>query len=104
MVLKLKPKLDLNLLLKGSKTINITKRSKKQKGINTSKSYISFSLHRNKEEILMYYDNKEHIASSFVVCFKHCIDIINARSIEKAHLNVFITKRLIKKLFPFGIK
>ena len=79
------------------------KRSKKQE-INTSKSYISFSQHINKQEILMYYGNKEHLASSCVVCSKHRIDKINARSIGKGHLNVFMTERFIKRLFPFGIK
>ena len=30
-----------------------------------------------------------------------CIDILNARSIEKEHLNVFITERFIEKTIPF---
>ena len=76
------------------------KRSKKQE-INTSKSYTGFSLHINKKKILMYYGKKKHIVPSCAVCSKHRIDIINARSIGKGHLNVFITERFIEKIVCF---
>ena len=46
-------------MLKENKRIQIMKGSKNRRGFHTSKSYISFSLHINKREILMHYDNKE---------------------------------------------
>ena len=59
----------------------------------------------NKQEILIYYDNKEILAktvvSSCVVCSEHRIDIINSRSIKERHLNVFITERFIEKIVSF---
>ena len=39
-VLKLKPKLNLNIMLKGSKTMKIMKGSKNRSIIKTSKSFI----------------------------------------------------------------
>ena len=49
----------------------------------------------------MYYDNKEihakNIVSGCVVLSEHCTGILNARSIGKEHLNVFITERFMEK-------
>ena len=56
MVLKLKPKLNLKIVLKGSKTIKIMKGTKNRRGLTQVKAIF---LHINKQEILMYYENKE---------------------------------------------
>ena len=56
MVLKLKPKLNLKIMLKGSKTIKIMKGTKNRRGLTQVKAIF---LHINKQEILMYYENKE---------------------------------------------
>ena len=56
-ILKFKLKLNLKLMLKRSKTIKIRKGSKIRRGL-TQAIYIYF-LHINKQEILMYNDNKE---------------------------------------------
>ena len=41
------------------------------------------------------------VVSNCVLCSGHRIDIINGRSIEKGHLNVFITERFIEKTVSF---
>ena len=53
----------------------------------------------------MYYDVKtihaKNNVSGCVVRSEHRIDILNARSIRKKHLNVFITERFFKKTVYF---
>ena len=46
----------------------------------------------------------KYIVSGCVVRSEHCIDILNAKSIGKEHLNVFITERFIEKTVSFGIQ
>ena len=93
MVLKFKPKLNLKFMLKGSKTVKLTKGSKNSRRLTQLKAMQVFFLHRNKQEILIYYGNKEiyakNIVSHCVVCFEHCNDILNAKSIEKEYLNIW---------------
>ena len=59
--------------------------------INTSKNYF---FHKNKQEIFIYYDKEIHAEKIFgsgcVVRSEHSTDILNAKSIGKEHLNVFI--------------
>ena len=43
----------------------------------------------------------ENIFSDCVVRSEHCIDILNAKSIGKEHLKVFITESLIEKMVSF---
>ena len=43
----------------------------------------------------------ENIFSDCVVRSEHCIDILNAKSIGKDHLKIFIT---IEKMVHFGIQ
>ena len=92
-VLKFKLKLNLKFMLKESKTIKIMKGIKNRKRLR--KSYISSFLHRNKQQMLVYYDNKEihakNIVSGCVVRTEHRNDILNPRSNKKKHLNVFTT-------------
>ena len=77
MVLKSKPKLSLKFILKRCKTYKIMKGSKNNMGINPSKSYIIKSTVRN-------------IVSGYR------IDILNAKSVGKGLLNVFITETFIE--------
>ena len=51
MVLKFKPKLNLKIMLKGSKTIKIMKVSKNRRGLTQVKAIF---LHIDKHEILIY--------------------------------------------------
>ena len=55
--------------------------------------------------MLMYYDNTkihaENILSGCVVHSEHRLDKLNAISIGKEHLNVFITERFIEKTISF---
>ena len=63
MVLKFKPKANLKIILKESKTTKLIKESKSRTGISQVEVML---LHRNKQEILIYYDNKKIYAK------KHC--------------------------------
>ena len=56
MVLKFRTTLNLEILLKGSKTKKIMKGSKNSRGVTQVKAIF---LHIKKQEILIYYDNKE---------------------------------------------
>ena len=56
MVLKFRTTLNLEILLKGSKTKKKMKGSKNSRGVTQVKAIF---LHINKQEILIYYDNKE---------------------------------------------
>ena len=67
MVLKFKPKSNLKIILKGSKTTKIIKGSKNRRGLTQVKDMF---LHRNKQEILIYYDNKKIYAKKY--CFWLC--------------------------------
>ena len=67
MVLKFKPKSNLKIRLKESKTTKITKGSKNCRGLTQVKDMF---LHRNKQEILIYYDNKKIYAKKY--CFWLC--------------------------------
>ena len=73
-------------------------------------------MHINKQELLIYYDNKEiyvkkycfwlkstlkNIVSGCVVRSEHRIDILNVKSVRKKHLNVFITEPPIEKMVSF---
>ena len=51
MVLKFKPKLNLKIMLRESKTIKIMKVSKNRRGLTQVKAVF---LHINKQEILIY--------------------------------------------------
>ena len=44
---------------------------------------------------------QKSIASDFGVRSEHRIDILNAKSIEKEHLNVFLTERSMEKTASF---
>ena len=55
MLLKFKPKLNLKIMLKGSKTIKTIKGSKNRMGLTQVKAIF---LHISKQEILICYDNK----------------------------------------------
>ena len=76
------------------------KRSKNRRGLTQVKAVF---LHINKQEILIYYGNKEtnakNIVSGCVVRSEQRIDILNAKSIGKEYLNVIITEPFI-----FGIQ
>ena len=89
-------------MLKGSKRMKIIKGSKNRRELTQVKA-ISFSLRTNKQEILMYCDNKEYSlknnVSRCVVCSEHRTDIINARSVRKGQIS-----DLSRRLFLFGIK
>ena len=67
MVLKFKPKSNLKIILKGSKTTKIIKGSKNRRGLTQVKDIF---LHRNKQKILIYYDNKKIHAKKY--CFWLC--------------------------------
>ena len=67
MVLKFKPKSNLKIIVKGSKTTKIIKGSKNRRGLTQVKDMF---LHRNKQEILIYYDNKKIHAKKY--CFWPC--------------------------------
>ena len=56
MLLKLKPKINLKIMQKGSKIIKIMKGSKNRSGLTQVKNIF---LHINKQEILIYYNTKE---------------------------------------------
>ena len=43
----------------------------------------------------------KNIVSGCVVCSKHCTDILNAKSIGREHLNIFITDPFIEKTVSF---
>ena len=64
MVLKFKAKVNLKIILKESKATKIIKGSKNRKGLTQVKDMF---LHRNKQEILIYYDNKKIHAKKY--CF-----------------------------------
>ena len=81
MVLKFNPKLNSKFMLKESKTIAKLE-------INTSKIYISF---------YAFCFFLKNIFSGCVVSSEHRVDILNAKSVGKEHLNVFITERFIEK-------
>ena len=67
MVLKFKPKSNLKIIVKGSKTTKIIKGSKNRRGLTQVKDIF---LHRNKQKILIYYDNKKIHAKKY--CFWLC--------------------------------
>ena len=67
MVLKFKPKSNLKIIVKGSKTTKIIKGSKNRRGLTQVEDIF---LHRNKQEILIYYDNKKIYAKKY--CFLLC--------------------------------
>ena len=67
MVLKFKAKVNLKIILKESKTTKIIKGSKNGRGLTQVKDMF---LHRNKQEILIYYDNKKIHAKKY--CFWLC--------------------------------
>ena len=64
MVLKFKPKSNFKIILKESKTTKIIKGSKNRRGLTQVEDMF---LHRNKQEILIYYDNKKIYAKKY--CF-----------------------------------
>ena len=64
MVLKFKPKSNFKIILKESKTTKIIKGSKNRRGLTQVEDML---LHRNKQEILIYYDNKKIYAKKY--CF-----------------------------------
>ena len=59
MVLKFKSKLSLKFMSKGSETIKTMKMSKKRRGLTQVKAIFLTYKQRHKEEISIYYDNKE---------------------------------------------
>ena len=65
----IKPKLNLKLMLKGSKTIKVMKGSKNRRTLTQVKTIYAF-LHINKHQIFMYYDNKKIHAKKY--CFWLC--------------------------------
>ena len=67
MVLKFKAKVNLKIILKESKTTKIIKGSKNRRGLTQVKDIF---LHRNKQKILIYYDNKKIHAKKY--CFWLC--------------------------------
>ena len=64
MLLKLKPKINLKIMQKGSKIIKIMKGSKNRRGLTQVKNIF---LHINKQEILMYCNTKEIYAKKNIV-------------------------------------
>ena len=68
MVLKFKSKLNSKFILNGSKTIKIMKGSKNRGGLTQVK--VTHFLHIKKQEISIYYDNKEIHAKKY--CYWLC--------------------------------
>ena len=62
-------------------------------------------MHINKQELLIYYENKEihakNIVSGSVLRSEHRIDTLNVKPVGKEHLNVFIPEPLIEKMGIF---
>ena len=94
MVLKFKPKLNLKIILKGSKTI--MNESKNRRGLTQVKAIV---LHINKQDILIYYDNKEIHAKKILFLAVLSILTYHMQNIGKEYLDVFITEP-----FLFGIQ
>ena len=96
MVWKLKAKLNSKFVLKWNKTIKTMKESKNRRGL--AQKLYKFFLHKNKQEISIYYDNKEihakNIFSGCIVRSGHRIDI------SKCKIN---WERTIKRLHDWAI-
>ena len=63
-------------------------------------------MHKNIQEISIYYGNKEKRAKNIlfgcVIRSEHRIDILNAKSIGKYYVNVFIIEGFIEKTVSLG--
>ena len=74
------------------------------RGINTSKSYMFFAYKRTRNiDMTARKPTPQNIVSGFGVRSEHRIDILNAKSIGKEHLNVFLTERFIEKTVSVGV-
>ena len=73
------------------------KESKNRRGL--AQKLYKFFLHKNKQEISIYYDNKEIHAKNIFLAVLYLLGIVlkyqNAKSIGKEQLNVFMTERYI---------
>ena len=107
MVLKFKQTLNLKFMLKGSKTIKIMKGSKNRRGLTQAKSIEVFFAYKQTKKYRFIMTTRKftliYIVSGCVVRSEHRIDILNAKSIGKAHLNVF-KEQFIEKTVSFGIQ
>ena len=114
MILKFKSKLNLKFMLKGSKALNIMKRSKNRRGLTQVKAiWVPFAYKetRNIDELWQQGNPSCKILCLtvwYVLSIVLNIEILNAsydrsnvKSIGKEHLNVFRTEWFIEKTIFF---
>ena len=103
-ILKIKSKLNLKFMFKGSKTMKRMKRSKKRRELIQVKAIFFAYKYKYRYTMKTRKYTLKNIIYGCVVCSEHPIDIMNPKRIRKQNLHLYHWAIYWKDCFFFGIQ